>query len=611
MIEKLRIALTSDEAIKYRDAEDTFFLGKWCLSLEELMEKKGGYKRTIKEHWVTNQELMDAFDFIERKSQRYLEILAKELNRLHNVDYSLRYWEIIIGSWIRRAIGVFYDRFSTIKDLLDESKLMNIEVSCGDCEIRTHFSPQQNFNLNSINKNIFCDLIILLQGNNFASIKYSSESRRKVQVNRPHARIKSLGRHLKKSPAVIFEQSRHYLLNVLIPGALKRFSLTVVIGGSLYLSLKDQLKFSWLVGLSKIARFEGIKLEFKGADSVFFDREKLLVSAPAEDDFDAVLNKLLPKYMPMLFLEYFASANKQILKKSPRRAEMIFTAFAPTYRPSFEMWAALQVEKFGAKYFAIQHGGGYGTQKYIQLNNQIIRVFDRYYTWGSSLVSSKVHQMPSLRLYGLSKLKLKHNNDGNILWLGNGTSLWYDAVQPYRGTEAMLKLVEDQRDFLLTLREDVKEKLLYRYVSDNLNQMEFFKKIYPNLKVCLGKRHRMGGNSDFYQSLDGCRLSVHVMEETTYLETMVSNFPTIIFFNYSKDFINESSVSSFELLINAGILHESGSAAGAKINEIFDDIESWWCSEQVQEARKIFCEKNALISNKCLEIWANEVKKQK
>ena len=54
----------------------------------------------------------------------------------------------------------------------------------------------------------------------------------------------------------------------------------------------------------------------------------------------------------------------------------------------------------------------------------------------------------------------------------------------------------------------------------------------------------------------------------------------------------------YEELINTGILYFSPSEAASKINDNWENINGWWYGRNVQNARKIFCERYAKLSNR-------------
>ena len=54
--------------------------------------------------------------------EKILKELSYELNKIHNKNFSLRAWRIIIGPWLNRFITVIFDRKKIIDDFLGKRK---------------------------------------------------------------------------------------------------------------------------------------------------------------------------------------------------------------------------------------------------------------------------------------------------------------------------------------------------------------------------------------------------------------------------------------------------------------------------------------------------------
>ena len=101
------------------------------------------------------------------------------------------------------------------------------------------------------------------------------------------------------------------------------------------------------------------------------------------------------------------------------------------------------------------------------------------------------------------------------------------------------------------------------------------------------------------KSLEKCKLFICDNLNTSYLEALTKNLPTILFWDscvYSGEYKEEMKVY-FNNLMDVGILHGSGKSAAQKVNDIYPNIDEWWFSPEVQSARKLFCEKFAKIPN--------------
>ena len=88
-----------------------------------------------------------------------------------------------------------------------------------------------------------------------------------------------------------------------------------------------------------------------------------------------------------------------------------------------------------------------------------------------------------------------------------------------------------------------------------------------------------------------------------------NNFPTIIFRNEEHWEIKEDAKPFFKLLKKAKIFHESPNDAALHVEKIWDNVGDWWFSEEVQMARKNFCNEysreNKNINNSLVNLFSN------
>ncbi|SVD86769.1 uncharacterized protein METZ01_LOCUS439623, partial [marine metagenome] len=94
--------------------EPVLFLGEWCR------------RESQRDRWTELDSLVASspWDDIQRRhrDQRYLDQLsvsimadtAASLNNLHQVDYGIRYWNILVGEWILIFTNLLFERWQAI-----------------------------------------------------------------------------------------------------------------------------------------------------------------------------------------------------------------------------------------------------------------------------------------------------------------------------------------------------------------------------------------------------------------------------------------------------------------------------------------------------------------
>ncbi len=85
------------------------------------------------------------------------------------------------------------------------------------------------------------------------------------------------------------------------------------------------------------------------------------------------------------------------------------------------------------------------------------------------------------------------------------------------------------------------------------------------------------------------RLVIFSYECTGFLECMALNIPTICFWRGGLDHLFDDAADYYKMLENVGIFTNKAEVAASYINICWEDLDEWWNSRLVQEARVEFC----------------------
>ena len=153
-----------------------------------------------------------------------------------------------------------------------------------------------------------------------------------------------------------------------------------------------------------------------------------------------------------------------------------------------------------------------------------------------------------------------------------------------------LDYFNDQKIFLSSLTIELRQQVLLRlcYSDFDWNQADRWKDSMPEVNIDPGRKN-------IEQLIRKSRLYIATYNATTYLESLTWNIPTIVFWNPEHWELNEQAKPYFELLEKAGIFHTTPQSAAKKMIEIWDDVDSWWYSNETQKARKVFIEQYARL----------------
>ena len=83
-------------------------------------------------HWNDRAKLHKDYLFLQEVYEEFLQLLSANLNKIHGVNFSLRYWRIVIGLWLNIFIPVLFDRFSMLEIAFSDDSITNftkLEIS--------------------------------------------------------------------------------------------------------------------------------------------------------------------------------------------------------------------------------------------------------------------------------------------------------------------------------------------------------------------------------------------------------------------------------------------------------------------------------------------------
>lgn len=321
-----------------------------------------------------------------------------------------------------------------------------------------------------------------------------------------------------------------------------------------------------------------------------------------EDEFEQCLSAMLFADMPICFVENFHGVSRDAQNVYPKSPNAIFSANSWYYEEEFKQWAAKSAEK-GSLLIGTPHGGSYGGLLDMPSENHEAAIVDRYYSWGWTRTdcAAKVIPFPASKLTGRKKIGASNLKVG-ILWAATSSSryllqfpslpkFFYDYIA-WQGRFAKtlnLQLVSAAR--LRPHRED-----------DGWG-------IIPRIKECVPSIGIETWDIPFQDSLANCRLYVCDHFSTTFAEALAANQPTILFWDNQANELRSEAQPYYDLLRTAGILFDSPERAGEAVNQVYDDVESWWNDPERQNAVMIFCEQFARNSPDAIKLWVDEFRR--
>jgi len=584
----LFLATTADQSFWKKD-EKILFLGEWCKVFDQKQVWEKLDYEVLPYHWDDRKKLYEDYKYLDRIYEELLSELTAQLNAVHEVDHSVRYWRIIIGPWLYWFIQILCDRYLSIRTAIDSGKVTGTWIP--DIPVNG-FVPLDFLYY----KRRFCvtdDYNLFLSGRIIESLGEIPYQTKPVSSN-PN----STGDFLENPTALLqktFAQKLLFAYSKIIPDRWVKFVFV-----NSYLKIKNLASLQLALGQVPYIYSPFVPSEDTPVEP---DLRKRVVVSKGSNHFEALLGSLVSEQIPRVYLEGYLDMNRRSLRAFPKHPKVIFTTNGIFANEGFKFWAAQNAEQ-GVKLAGAPHGGHSGTGVWSANESHEHKVADRYYTWGwKDPAEPKIVPLTSGQLIGIDE-KIKPDPNGGILWVGGSFPrysyvMWSAPVGPQ-----VLNYIQDQEAFCRTISPEVHDLLLLRLYTHERGWKESkrWADFDPSLKVYQGKE-------SIYTQMNQSRLAVITYIGTTYLETFAANYPTILFWNPDHSEIRPSAKPYFDNMRRVGILHDSPESAAEKVNEIYLAPLSWWMSPEVQEAKDLFREQFAKISRTWLSQWKRELLK--
>lgn len=556
------------------DDEEILFTGEWC-KLYELKDIWSMRKsKTLPDPWSNRDRKYKAYLYTQEVFKKVIGPLSKELNEFHKLNYPIRFWEIMCEPWVKLLIDSTYHNWECISDLEGlnlSNKLKHIEIEPNF----TKYIPNEmsDFEVmlvqDSWNHYIFSKIIRLrmssIEINTIKDIANKNEDTESYnQQNFKRKILSSLYR---------------FLLNRLqIFGRFFTKSNSIFISNP-YLSKLDTIRLRIKLGIFPSTN---IRPSFKDSPkyNILFRQRKLYSDKPLNEYESFLFNKILEQ-IPYSYLEGFhklEDANR--LNKWPSNPKAIVTAVDYFHDDLFRYYSA-KCSVNGSKINLICHGGG-GKYKYSDWQDIDFNICDNYFTWGwSEYFPEKCFKGFNVKNFGYKRTS--NRDEKHLLHITLSMYRYLKGIDAMPSYEQYInEYTEDQIQFLNNLSPDIKKntitKLSYNF-QNNLKDRIKEKSNNINFATMM---------DDYNKLMTTAKIVVTTYNCTTPVEALSMNIPTIIFWRKNHSELSTSAIPYFKKLFDCGVFHNSPESAALMVEKVWDDVDYWWQSKEVQSACEEF-----------------------
>lgn len=591
--------VTSADQRYWDRSQDILFLTEGCKKYTQKKDWYGLKYNVLPYPWEDSKQFIDDTTCIENLSNKILPILSRELNKLHKIDRSERYWKIILYPWLFYQIYLLYERYLLIQHANKSNSVTDTYVlQCEDISKIIPTYPLGNFlkyfYSDEYNQYIYGRIIEITNYLPYTSIDYQPDLQTYLPQN--CFSLDSSRKNLLKKIYITINDK------LAAPISLKYNKIQII---NSYMSNADILKLNITLNQlpSMINRIPIILNEKKCNIKLRNQIKDDLLCSINDSEFERLFCELIPEMLPKVYLENFEQIYNYI-HKFTKNAKIVYAANG-YFDPELLIYAAEICDHNNGKLITTQHGGEFGSALYSIHETIQKEISDIFLSWGWGDRSyQNVIAMPTASKFNyVKKIRDSRNNFGKIVLIETELPR-YTRGSGLLSPFSYPNYIDEQFSFYDHLSKDVKKILNIRMYPMNYRDFRLqWAEKYPNADTdSKGKT--------FYGLLNDCRLAIISVNETTFLECLVGNIPTIVFFNPKYDLIRPEAQPYFDMLHKVGILHYTPESAAKLVNEIYEDPMKWWMQPEIQEAKDTFCYHFARTSDDALDQLAKFLKKE-
>lgn len=554
------------------DEGPVLFLGEWCrrYSRRHVWEPLGG--EVVQYHWDDRDRLAADYHSLQSIQDDVLVDLAQRLNEIHGVDHGIRYWRILLGPWLASFVQVLYDRWATTVVHLDhnrvsETALLDVEpmslVPWGYSEFHQFISDDM------WNHYVFGRLID-------EHTPIPSRLIHRAGVVRSCTDTYSLTR----------TRTRSWKTRVL-QGFAHASSLFVRNGDAMlmstYMPWRDELRVQRALGQVPVL-WNMIPRQVVRVPTDSECRAWSLENG-SEDPFVQILRSWIASHVPTAYMEGYESLVEQSEKMGwPDRPSVVFTSNSHFGDEVFKVWVAERVER-GAPLVIGQHGGHSGVGRFSSTNDHEIAISDRFFSWGWS-DDNRPEVTPIGQLKGFQPLGVNHAVQADALMVLNVLPRYSYNLYDVPIAGQWIEYFEDQCAFVDELPATLREALVVRLYEHDFgwDQEKRWWDRYPDLSY-------QTNSVNLFSSVASARIFISTYNSAAFLESISMDIPTVVFWNTEHSSIADSAAEVFDLLGSVGIFHQDPRSASRHVASVWNDVNAWWQSQVVREARDVLMDR--------------------
>jgi putative transferase (TIGR04331 family) len=583
MKNKLNFIISYNKEIWKNETKNLFIADPYVYHLMERNNEVKNYDSLKKVKYLrkNKHDLVNDSNYVDNKYFKYIEIISKRLDDIHNKNYGEDFWKKSLSMGFIRNITTFYNTFKICEEYFN-THLHDCNILFTDSFfIPNDFEDHRAFFQNSDfgQEQIFSIYINLFYPNRFQALSLKNPFKK----NNKSTWIQTL----KKQSWVNHLKSIYYKLKF---GTSKK-KIRIGILGS-YFSF-EYLKILFSKSQNKIGFLNIPEYSYNNV-KVKFSHKKRLILSQFEDDFDnfdKFFFTSLYYCFPRIFLEEYEKI-EVFLKKNIDNYKKLNYVVSENWISDTQnsIFLALAKQRF-IKNISNEHNCFFHPYAGSYINH-VISMSDIFTTLGwDDKEKSKVVKSGSLFKFKINK---SYNKTHKILFIAGALGAKAPHFSGAYGycEEKAINSVNFNISFFNNLRKSTLKEITYRgYPTKRIKNIQLYDKEYYYQNILKYFNTNMKNDSSKKQISESSLVIVDYLS-TTHIESILMDIPTVFFWDSDSYYLNRKFKDFFKPLIEVGICQTSPEEASLFVEKIKNEPNKWWNSSKVQNAKHSFLNKN-------------------
>ena len=565
------------------------YLGPWYMP-DVLKDDFPEYDLIIPEwHWDDLDKFYNDSLKVWNYYEKFIIKLAEVLNELHGLNWSLKAWKILVGPWLRRYLGILYERNETVNILYNSYDLRSCttknysmtNLQFKDFNEFSNTYHEEDFNniiYSYILKNVDKEKKIIFKELNFKNQENPNKSKiKKSAVIKKILKNFLISKNFNLFLSFFSRKNNYYIQSAYLKNKFELIKLNLKLKNfpipSLNnLNIKDEIKFD-------------VVLRNK-----FFEKVKKKFNINKDNSCEELFVDLIYHMFPRCYLENF-KINDELSQQTYQHhnPKIIVDSVCHHKDEIFKFWIARKTQE-NIKLIIMQHGGYYEQFKFKDdfLGHEL-DIADKYLSWGWKKKSYNIEPIPCPIFFNKKKIKKNKSIVNLILRMSKHYPMDISTGnKPYKSAETY---INDVIKIANSINKEMSLRIFLHPLNKQKNEKAFDLKPYLQKKIINKKIKFFYGAIEEY--INYTDINIFTYLGTPYNQAISSNIPCLLYNDEIYQPLNKEYRPIYDTMLKNKLMHDKVSTLIDHLNSINYEFYNWWNESDVVKSKDFFCNKFA------------------